>query len=127
MKTTTGGRPPEWALLLVAQVCAEHGRRAPTVQWWTREGRWSSGHQYPGRKLIHVTAGTDLLDQQGVLLHELCHHLCPPKWHHNKRFYERLFVLYAKWLPDDLPALAEREGQYMKRSLEVAAAYLPAS
>jgi len=125
----TGKQPPDWALLLVAQVCADHGRRVPSLQWWTRDGKYSSGHYWPARKQIHVTAGTDPQDQQGVLLHELAHHLTVPRkvngsrsrrrWH-NKRFYTKAFELYAQWGDEEFVAYeAKREAHYMKRSTSV--------
>lgn len=111
---------PEWAEDLVTKICADNDRREPDVIWKTRRGSMSSGSYYDAKKEIILRAGTELMDQKGCLIHELCHHLCPAGWHHNKRFYVRCFDLYRKYGGETLWEYeGEREGWYMLRSREV--------
>lgn len=114
MRTTTRtSRPPDWALLLIAQVCAEHGRRPPKVTWyWTRQAL-SSGHAKFDSRDIHISAGLMVRDQQLVLLHELAHYLTPKRDHHTMRFWRNAVSLYARWGDTHFMAYAvQREWTY---------------
>lgn len=114
-------------MLLVSRVCADEGRRAPKIQWWTGTHTYSSGHCKGGEPVIHITAGTDFDDLLLMVLHETAHHLTRSRkrksgrgsWH-NKRFYTKAFELYRRFGDDDfITFAAKREGEYMKRSAAI--------
>lgn len=111
---------PTWAADLVAEVCAAYGRLPPRVQWWQRPGRYSSGHTAKAEGYVHVTAGTDPMDQRLVVLHELAHWLGRPDWAHRRAFWGLAWQLYGRWMPHHLPYVARREAAWAK-----ALAYCP--
>ena len=127
MKTTRTSRPPLWAMLLIARICADHGRRAPRLTWWNGRSSYSSGHCNFERR-IHITAGTDVRDQQLVVMHEVAHYLTTPRNHakkrrnvwHSKRFWEKAFELYARYGDPAFVEFAQgREGEYRKTAAAI--------
>ena len=132
-RPTTGQRAPLWALLLIAKVCADHGRRAPVVQWWRSRVSSSSGHCCVGQARIHVTAGTDVTDQQLVLMHELAHYVTPHRrrrgrqYHHSRRFWNKAFELYAQYGDADFVEYARSRESEFRRSHPISGYYKEAS
>lgn len=105
------GRPPAWALALVADVCAAAGAPHPAQLRWRRAARsGSSGTMRYATGTISVTAGTDALEARLTLLHELAHWIGPPsrrrrpgRRHHDAPFWRRAFELYgANEVPGDV-------------------------
>jgi hypothetical protein len=117
---TRGGPPPEWVSIIIDEVCARYRVRRPRVQWWRREERWSSGHWDRHAYKLHVTAGTDELDQRLVLLHELAHllrdHRAKKPAHHDVRFWRIAWDLYEHYGIAD--HAAEREVHSAKAMAE---------
>jgi len=93
---------PQWALDLVAEVCADAGAGAPLLSWRTRRGEASTGLARRADGLVAVRAGSDPLDQRLTLLHELAHWLTPAgrrrgrSIHHGRAFYAIAFDLYRR-------------------------------
>jgi len=110
---------PGWATQLVAQVCAAAAVPQPAVRW-RRAGRSaSSGVTRRSAGTISVTAGSDELDQQLTLLHELAHWLGPlPRRrrgrvaHHDAAFYATAFQLYRAHGIPDAEVLAREGGRH---------------
>lgn len=110
---------PAWARSLVDQVCLEADVHAPgRLRWTSRARESSSGVTRRHDGMISVVAGTDPADQRLTLLHELAHWLTPMKRqrgrhvHHDRRFYEIAFELYARHgLPAD-DAVRREAGRY---------------
>jgi hypothetical protein len=98
---------PDWALDLVAEVCADAGVRPPLLSWRTRRGEASTGLARRADGLVAVRAGRDPIDQRLTLLHELAHWLTPASRrrgrsvHHGRAFYAVAFALYRR---NGLPA-----------------------
>ena len=63
----------------------------------TSHTKYSSGHAYPWEGRITLTAGSSLLDQKMVLLHELAHLLAPSQEHHGKVWRRIVARLYSKY------------------------------
>jgi hypothetical protein len=110
---------PAWAGQMVRGVCASAGVAQPTVRWRHARRPTSSGVTRRMTGSISVTAGTDELDQQLTLLHELAHWLGPvPRRHrgrvahHDARFYRIAFELYGRHGIPDAEALAREGGRY---------------
>lgn len=114
--------PPKWAAALITRVCADHGVPEPAVTWRrSRRSLNSSGRYFWDPARIVVTAGRSREDQRLVLLHELGHHLAPKGDTHTEAFWRiawRLFRAYGVRLAHAL----DREGDYRKAALSVAAA-----
>jgi hypothetical protein len=96
------GRPPLWALALVADVCDAAGTPRPAQLRWRRAARaGSSGTMRYATGTISVNAGTDALEARLTLLHELAHWIGPAsrrrqrRRHHDAAFWRRAFALYA--------------------------------
>jgi hypothetical protein len=110
---------PDWAMRLVAEVCADAGVSRPLVRWRRAARSASSGVTRRAAGSISVSAGTDALDQRLTLLHELAHWLGPqPRRrrghtaHHDAGFYATAFRLYRA---HDIPAaeaLSREGGRY---------------
>lgn len=119
--------PPSWVALLAATACDRANRRVPTISWYKGRSAYSSGHCSVDQKRLHITAGTSMIDQQFVVLHELAHYLTINRqrtngrrsWH-NKRFHERLMQLITTYGDDAFVAYCvQRESEYMKRAAAV--------
>jgi hypothetical protein len=126
-------REPKWASELYAQVCKDEGRslkKAPKLNWGYSQLRWrvgSSGHYSPWEHHIRVVTKKVIaydIEQKQVFLHEICHWLTQPRnWRtgkkrawHGKRFYTKLNLLLTKY-DAKTDSWKEREGHYMKRSV----------
>lgn len=136
---------PTWATELIEKVCEDQDRATrPRVEWKPntrkgivreqgQDGFWgpgvttvrevrvvrsgSSGVTWTGQGRILVRAGDDLADTRGVLLHELAHWLSPLHESHGRRFYEKAWELYLKFVPaDEIPRLRSREKAYKRMS-----------
>lgn len=110
---------PEWALELVAAVCADAGVEVPRVAWRRRAAEHSTGVTRRHEAAISVRAGTDPLDQRLTLLHELAHWLTPParrrrgrSVHHGAEFYRVAFDLYRRHGLADADALRLESARY---------------
>jgi hypothetical protein len=87
---------PDWAYDWARKVLEHEGKSdLPKITWiQSQKQRWSSGHFKGRRQWIHVSAGTDLTDQQYVLVHELAHWAIGGHYHHNKLFFQKLWDLF---------------------------------
>lgn len=92
---------PTWATAIVDQVCADAGVERPTLSWRRRRSEHSTGVARRSAGAIAVRAGSDPLDQQLTLLHELAHWIGPAParrgrrtTHHGRAFYRIAFRLY---------------------------------
>lgn len=117
--TEFSGSAPVWARSLVAQVCLAADVDPPTrVRWMRRDRESSSGVTRRHDGSISVVAGTDSLDQQLTLLHELAHWLTPVARrrgrhvHHDRRFYEIAFALYQRHDVAPEEAVRREGGRY---------------
>lgn len=103
---------PGWATDLTVRASEEFGFACPPITWDLKPSQlFSSGRMWPTR--IHVTAGTSLLDQGLVLMHELAHWITPPGYPaHGAVFWRNAWRLF-RWvgLPDEY-AMA-RSQRYM--------------
>lgn len=119
---------PMWARDLVASVCADRSVEPPARVRWSRRHRVpSSGVTRRADRSISVVAGTDALDQQLTVLHELAHWLIPATSrrrrrapHHDRRFYQIAFGLYRSYGLTDAEAVI-REARHYPSSLRHAA------
>ena len=66
---------PPWAAALVEELCAAARVPPPILRWRHARRRASSGVTRLEAGTVAVTAGTDSLDQQLTLLHEVAHWL----------------------------------------------------
>lgn len=80
----------------------------------------SSGVAYPGSDRLVVTAGSELVDQRLVLLHELAHLLVGPGHHHDRTFWRRAWGLYLADGQVSVAYALHREGAYREMALRVA-------
>jgi hypothetical protein len=87
------GMAPKWATRLLERVFAERGVPAPSLGWSRARGKESSGSAKAGpRPAILVRAGSSLLDQRAVLLHEAAHVLTGCR--HDEAFWKAARGLY---------------------------------
>lgn len=123
---------PEWAQLLVEQVCRDEGmERTPTIRWNQAKRRgfmdqiryYTTGKAYSHeQKLRHtgweilISAGLSVDDQRIVLLHEMAHWLLPAAYHHNSTFWDKAFYLYHKYGVDGNKAISS-ERIYRKKAV----------
>lgn len=88
---------PEWATPIIKEICFLYTRKLPKMKWMKRNRTCTSGVCYS--KHIVICAGTDLLNQKQVLLHELAHWILAKRrrrgrrYGHSVRFYKLLFDL----------------------------------
>lgn len=111
--------PPGWATDLVATVCAEAGSPEPRLAWRRRADLHSTGVARRHDGVIAVRAGSDALDQQLTLLHELAHWIAPAprrrrgrSVHHGRAFYAVAFELYRRHGIPGSDALRLEAGRY---------------
>ncbi len=133
---------PAWARELADTVCSDFNLDPVPIRWRkrrpytvsgvrivgdgterfreTRIDRSSSGRYFKGKDChIIVTAGVDEADQKLVLLHELAHHMSPPKHNHTFEFWENAWTLYSRYF-EDLEYAYNREANYREKSVEMA-------
>lgn len=110
---------PDWAVSLVATVCADARVEPPRLSWRRRSSEHSTGVARRSDRMIAVRAGTDPLDQRLTLLHELAHWLTPAPagrrrgvTHHGPGFYRIAFALYARHGLADADALRLESARY---------------
>jgi hypothetical protein len=110
---------PAWARALVDELCATAGVPPPILRWRHARRHASSGVTRLEAGTVAVTAGTDALDQQLTLLHELAHWLAP--WprrrrrrttHHGADFYAIAFRLYLSHGIPPAEAIDREGGRY---------------
>jgi Zn-dependent peptidase ImmA (M78 family) len=103
MKVTNA---PTWAVNLTEEVCKDYKRALPVKLQWhnSKIHKMSSGHATyyrlsGARMMIHVTAGSDIVYQRLVLLHELAHHITNKRKRcgHNAKFWHLAFELYDRY------------------------------
>ncbi len=86
---------PQWCQAFALRAWAVlEGDGYPTIDYRkARDPRQLSGRAFVAERRITVTIGprTLLRDRQALVLHELTHLVMPPKTHHARAFYERLF------------------------------------
>jgi hypothetical protein len=111
--------PPDWALQLVTDVCADAEVPPPRLTWRRRASEQSTGVARRDAGLVSVRAGTDPLDQQLTLLHELAHWLSPRARrargraeHHGRAFYSVAFELYRRHGIPNADALRLESARY---------------
>ena len=129
---------PKWANELTGEVCKEYQHPFPEITWRRLHGKhypqenwngetlnihkpkpmWSSGHAYPTKNRIVVSAGKSRKDQKIVLLHELVHLLVPNKEHHGERFWQMAWELYRKYKVP-INYAKKREYSYRKMARKV--------
>jgi len=116
---------PDWAAVLFAQVekdfGTENNRIVPRIHWMWKNKRYSTGTTYYNRAgnvtHIAISAGRDILDTKGVILHELAHAMRPLGEHHGRMFYRTLFTLLRQYLTiSEEKEIVKREERYMKNS-----------
>lgn len=94
-----GVNAPEWALTLRDKVWEIEGctkRPLPTFSWRPRKGLGSSGStSYIDPCRIIIRAGTDLLEQRIIVVHELSHAVVAGV--HNNEFWDCAWRLYARF------------------------------
>lgn len=110
---------PAWARAMVVQACAEADAPLPRLTWRVRDRATSSGVTRQHAGSISLVAGTDALDQQLTLLHELAHWITPPRrrrrrgaTHHDLPFYRTAYRLYRRHGIPDAAALAGEAMRY---------------
>jgi hypothetical protein len=116
---------PDWARSLVLLVCSEADAPLPRLTWRHRDRPTSSGVTRRSAGSISLVAGSDPLDQQLTLLHELAHWLAPAPpsrrsrrsrrsrtRHHDAAFYAIAFPLYRRHGLADAAALAGESARY---------------
>ena len=74
----------------------------------------SKGTAWKWARYFRVTAGTDQIDFEHVVLHELTH-LLPDTEAHNDKFYRQLKKV-LKWAGADMGYAISREGRYKPRN-----------
>lgn len=125
-KTSRSSEVPQWAQDLIAEVCRDYSRRMPPITWYNSSNEHSSGRTgYPHRVhrwgtgkvtrtggRIHITAGTSLVDQRLVVLHELAHWIVVRSKNqgHTAKFWDTAFDLYSKY--GDIDYAQVREFKY---------------
>jgi hypothetical protein len=110
---------PDWALDLVAAVCADAGVAPPRLRWRRRTAEASTGVARRSEGSISVRAGSDPVDQRLTLLHELAHWIAPVERrrgrrsvHHGRPFYAVAFDLYRRHGIADADAVRLESGRY---------------
>ena len=95
------GKPPTWAMQLVAVVAGDFGRaELPSIYWRRQPTEYSTTgltqiHPMLKRSVISIRQGRHPLDPLSVLLHELAHWLVGIKESHSEVFYAQAFQLFA--------------------------------
>lgn len=99
----TYGNPPKWATDLMRKEMKAEGlkmRQLPDLEWSHRNSECSTGLYSNWRWCIKLNAGSDLVGQRSVLLHELAHHLTHLYYGagnaHNGLFWKTAFRLYER-------------------------------
>lgn len=129
MQTRWGRDIPKWAADLLARIEAEEHVRVGAVTWrrsTTSRHDLSSGHTWPARRAIVITAGKNRADQRLVLLHEVAH-----VWRvqfpgglraaHDREMWRLAWTLYRKYATSTtVRHILEREGAYRTTALSVA-------
>lgn len=120
---------PKWASRWVADTWSYYypsrTTDAPSLAWRTsQKHRMSSGSCDYLRNRITVTAGSDLIDQQITLIHEIAHAIDPPvdgRKAHDMIFYLLFWTLIKRY---KLPRyeVMKQELTYRKTSIVVAEA-----
>ena len=105
---------PSWQAEILVEVGRLYNRKHyPKLIWRNGSRPSSSGHYYPKKKRIVVTAGTSGKDHEQVLLHELAHWLTPRSRAHGRRFWQVLYRLLEHFKIRD-EEYVKREFRYMK-------------
>lgn len=102
-------RAPQWAVAFLRIVSEDYNLGfKPPLRWrterqtageWSSRGhtRWENTRLHPNECYIYVSAGTDLLDQIQVLLHEAAHWVAGHAAHHGDHFWRTYWQMVKKY------------------------------